>query len=72
MRFQTIEFFSHVNALRQQYQLLFESVIFQLNLRVFEFGNQLIALPLHNFRHMRAHVFHFGTDTFKALFNQRF
>ena len=72
MRFQTIQLFSHVHTLRHQHQLLFQTVVFQLNFRLFQFGDKTLTLPLQHFWHMSAHFSDFGAHAFKALLNHRF
>ena len=44
--FQTIQLFGDVYTLRHQHQLLLEAVVFQLYFRIFQLGNQTLALPL--------------------------
>ncbi|CNU74134.1 Uncharacterised protein [Salmonella enterica subsp. enterica serovar Bovismorbificans] len=72
MRFETIQLFRHINALRHHHQLLLQTVVFQLNLSIFQLRDQAFTLPLQDFRHMRADFRYFGADAFQPLFNQRF
>ncbi len=69
MRFQAIELFGDVDTLRHQHQFLLEAVVFQLHFGVFKLGDQALALPLQNFRHMGADFADFGADAFQALFD---
>ena len=72
MRFQTIQLFGDVYTLRHQHQLLLEAVVFQLHFRIFQLGNQTLALPLQNFRHMGTYFSYLGRHAIETLFDQRF
>lgn len=72
MGFEAVQLFGNVDTLRHQHQLLLETVILQLHFSIFQLGDQTLALPLENFRHMGANFRHFAAHAFKTLLDKRF